>query len=180
MNWKLAMDGRVMVYTDGSIYRIYPDGRLKLLPIAQNGTVPIWENGVTKNYYVSRLVAEAFIPNPSDYNIVSHLDGNVKNNSIDNLVWISGRERAIKAHERRKLYGKTQKERDKIDKQLSGIDLSALSQKAQKVVEYRQHYMSYAQIGKLVGCKPQSVYSYIKSILKMQKEESEFNHSLSE
>lgn len=182
MDWKLAMDGRVMVYTDGSIYRIYPDGHLKLLPVAQNGTIPIWENGATKNYYVSRLVAEAFIPNPNNYNIIRHLDGNAKNNSIDNLVWISGHERAIKAHEKRNLYGKTKNERDKIDKQLSCIDLSELPEKGKKIVEYRQHYMSYTQIGKLVGCKPQSVYAYIKRIIKMQnaKIESEFNHSLSE
>lgn len=39
--------------------------------------------------YVSihRLVAKTFIPNPKEYPIVNHKDGNSLNNKVDNLEW---------------------------------------------------------------------------------------------
>lgn len=36
---------------------------------------------------ISRLVATAFIPNPNNYPVVNHLDGNVTNNKDTNLEW---------------------------------------------------------------------------------------------
>ena len=36
---------------------------------------------------VSRLVAQAFIPNPDNLPLVRHMDDNPKNNHVDNLQW---------------------------------------------------------------------------------------------
>jgi len=38
-------------------------------------------------YYVHRLIAEEFIPNPNNYPQVNHIDKNRINNMIDNLEW---------------------------------------------------------------------------------------------
>ena len=42
-----------------------------------------------KNKYIHRLVAETFIPNPNNLPMVDHIDGNKKNNCVDNLRWVS-------------------------------------------------------------------------------------------
>lgn len=47
---------------------------------------------------VHTLVAEAFIPNPNDYNTVNHKDGNKTNNRVDNLEWADRSQQMIHAY----------------------------------------------------------------------------------
>ena len=42
---------------------------------------------IDKNYSVSRMVAIHFIPNPHNYPIVRHSDGNAEHNHYSNLAW---------------------------------------------------------------------------------------------
>lgn len=44
------------------------------------------ENG-GKYYYIHRIVAKLFIPNPNNLQFVNHKDGNKSNNCADNLEW---------------------------------------------------------------------------------------------
>lgn len=41
----------------------------------------------TKPYYIHRLIAEAFIPNPHNYPMIDHINTNRIDNSISNLRW---------------------------------------------------------------------------------------------
>lgn len=45
-----------------------------------------------KNYYIHRLVATKYIPNPDNKPQVNHIDGNKENNNVSNLEWVSAKE----------------------------------------------------------------------------------------
>lgn len=61
---------------------------MRLLPDKQGYLrVLLFANGVHKNCQVHRLVATAFIPNPKNLPVVNHIDGNPKNNRVNNLEW---------------------------------------------------------------------------------------------
>ena len=49
--------------------------------------VQLWKNKHPKMKLVHRLVAEAFIANPSNLPEVNHIDGDKSNNTVVNLEW---------------------------------------------------------------------------------------------
>lgn len=49
--------------------------------------IKLTKNSKSKRYMLHRLIAEAFIENPNNYPVINHIDGNKKNNHINNLEW---------------------------------------------------------------------------------------------
>ena len=51
--------------------------------------VKLYYNGKTFNKSMHRLLAQAFVPNPKPeiYDTVNHIDGNRRNNNLENLEW---------------------------------------------------------------------------------------------
>jgi len=47
------------------------------------------KNGKKKIYFIHRLLAIQFIPNPHNYKEVDHFDRNPLNNNLENLRWIT-------------------------------------------------------------------------------------------
>ena len=42
-----------------------------------------------KPYYKSEVVAQQFVPNPNNYKFIEHVDGNITQDSRENLCWVS-------------------------------------------------------------------------------------------
>lgn len=68
----------------------------RMLSIRDNGTgykfVDLHKNNKAKRFYVHRLVASTFIPNPEYKPEVNHLDGDKANNVVFNLCWSTRKE----------------------------------------------------------------------------------------
>lgn len=56
-------------------------------PNGRDVRVTLWKNGKRKDFLVHRLVAFAFIPMIEGKNCINHIDGNPKNNNVENLEW---------------------------------------------------------------------------------------------
>lgn len=48
---------------------------------------------------VHQLIAKTFIKNPEGKPMINHIDGNVKNNQVDNLEWCTNKENQIHARD---------------------------------------------------------------------------------
>ena len=94
-NWRdvVGFEGIYMVSDLGNVKRLnYRNtGKEYILKPTDNGegymVVSLYKNGESKNLRVHRLVAEAFIPNPSNLPVINHKDENPANNRADNLEW---------------------------------------------------------------------------------------------
>lgn len=77
-----------IAYDKGLIYSIRKKWFLKPR-LDKNGyyKVILYNNEGGKEFGVHRLIAEAFIPNPNNLEIVNHKDENKQNNVISNLEW---------------------------------------------------------------------------------------------
>lgn len=64
-------------------------GVVKLQNLNTHGycSIRLAKNGKSKLYSVHRLVAEAFLPNPSNLPVINHKDEDKTNNLVDNLEW---------------------------------------------------------------------------------------------
>lgn len=95
---------KVVINNIETSYRIYEDGRcynektkkwLKPKTSLKYDRYSLSVNGKVKDFYIHRLVAEYFVPNPELKKEVNHIDGNTKNNNKNNLEWCSRQENLL-------------------------------------------------------------------------------------
>ena len=88
------------------IYQISNLGRLKSFKEIKSGrilsninrqggylSVVLQYKGFIRYTRIHRLVAETFISNPDNKPEVNHIDGNKQNNCVDNLEWVTRKEK---------------------------------------------------------------------------------------
>lgn len=101
----IGYEGLYIIYDDGTVRSLdryiikksksgnarpyFIQGKIIKHTINNRGyhTVNLHKNGFSKGYLVSRLVAQAFIPNPDNLPEVDHIDENKDNNCVSNLRW---------------------------------------------------------------------------------------------
>lgn len=96
------------------IYQVSNIGRVKRVKVGKGKPYRILQPMINKNYYlvlklcskqtfIHRLVAQAFIPNPENKHEVDHIDGNRQNNYVNNLRWVTHRENCLNPQTYRKM-----------------------------------------------------------------------------
>lgn len=94
--WKdvTGFEGKYQVSNTGKIRSLAyhkKNGRIKeLKPFSDKGgymRVKFCKDGKETTVKVHRIVALEFIPNPQNKREVNHIDGNPKNNMVENLEW---------------------------------------------------------------------------------------------
>lgn len=104
---KVIINGNETLYSVSDKGEIKNDKSGNLLKISSSGTVQLSIDGKNSTRKVSRIVADAFIPNENGYEYVTHLDGNKSNNTIENLKWISTKENGQNIWAKRRQNGTT-------------------------------------------------------------------------
>ena len=56
-------------------------------PKGREFRISLWKDGELKDWQAHRLIAMTFIPNPENKPCINHIDGNPKNNQVNNLEW---------------------------------------------------------------------------------------------
>ena len=82
----VIINGYYIIFDNGDIFNVDTARRIKP-HISEWGYQIVVLNNQT--YYLHRLVAETFIPNPYDKQQVNHIDGNKTNNHATNLEWVT-------------------------------------------------------------------------------------------
>ena len=91
------------IYDTGEVYNDFTHKMLEG-SVGENGYkyYRLSKDNKKTMFYAHRLVAEYFIPNPKNLEVVNHIDGNKLNNNVDNLEWVSYSENIEKWHENKK------------------------------------------------------------------------------
>lgn len=93
--------GKYIVTSTGKVFNNYTGMQMKprLIHGYPHVGLRVFDGNTStqKLFKIHRLVAEYFIPNPNNYPIVNHKDGNKENADVSNLEWCTHKQNSIHA-----------------------------------------------------------------------------------
>lgn len=102
--WKdiIGFEGKYQISNLGNVKSLFKIPHLLKLNKYRRGNpyryVNLSNNGKIKCVKVHRLVAQAFIPNLYNKPYINHIDGDVGNNNVNNLEWVTPLENNLHAY----------------------------------------------------------------------------------
>lgn len=93
----------------------------------------LYKNGQGKKYYLHRLIAEAFIPNPNNLPCIDHINTVRDDNRLENLRWCTKKENANNPLTREHLTYRNTKPVYYIDEQGKKISFKSISEAARRI-----------------------------------------------
>lgn len=160
--YSVTTDGRVISERSG---RVLSPSRVS--QTRRYAAVLLSLNGRQKLFYVHRLVAMAFLPNPQGLPCVRHIDGDLTNNDVTNLEWCSYSESAKRVTKTVPRASRQQPARDarperphipSPTKEFPTFLLPDAPLKVQAYAKARASGMTYQAIADEFGVSRQSVY----------------------
>lgn len=96
-NYEISNFGRIRAYSN--VHSLFYE--VRSYPNKNNGRlyVMLFKNKERKNIQVARLVAHAFCQGYEEHMTVNHIDGNVQNNTAENLEWVTQQENNQKGYD---------------------------------------------------------------------------------
>ena len=90
-------EGLYAITTEGDVYS-YKSKRFLKPKTRGKGylTVSLYKDNEREDYYVHKLVAQAYLPNPENLPQVDHIDNDKTHNYVNNLQWITNRDNVRK------------------------------------------------------------------------------------
>ena len=104
--YEVSNDGQVRTHKDKTTHSVRHGERKwkqRILkeksPNGRDVRVDLWKDKKPKTFLVHRLVAYAFIPEVEGKTSINHIDGNPRNNKVENLEWCNHLENNTHAFE---------------------------------------------------------------------------------
>lgn len=113
--------------------------------------VSLSKKNVQKNFYIHRLVANAFIPNPENLPQVNHKDEDKTNNCVENLQWCNTKYNINYGTARKRIVN-SMINHPKISKPIKCLDLET------KEIIY---YPSIREAARQMDINYSSIYNYV-------------------
>lgn len=161
---KILLDGIETNYSVSDDGEIRNDSSNRIMTI-NKGVVQLYINKKNKRLSVGKLVAQAFIPKLREEEIyVTHIDEDINNNKVDNLLWITAQENSNNTWKKRRennTTGAGQKRQSKKRENIVDLTHYVLNENEERQVII-DNELTYYSINKLGQVKNLNTKKFLK------------------